>query len=516
MLINPLLTREFLTSLRSVKAVAFGCTFIVALATLVMLMWPAEGAVSLASQSSRELFILLAMGQLILVLMVVPAFTAISITSEKERETYDLLYHTLLRPDQIVIGKLAAGVGFALILLLSALPMMGACLILGGVSSEDIVGVYSVLLSSVLLFGLVGMLCSCRFRSSYRSLIFCYVILLSLAGLTWVPSIIMGRWALSISAFHLLRGLSPFAAMISVVNPSFFAAEHLGGTQGLTALADSQYPYLMVAGIGSLIIFLRTLSLVASPPQPKKRKDTGIIETTRESIGRKVKFPFYLFDPRRRKRPIGAIINLMAIKEMRTKAFGRISWVFRAMWISVCISLLLAFLPLTQIGYVEISTITLVCLSLPLGMILLVSPVLTSSAISEEVEGGTFDALRMTRVTPMTIVLGKLQVAWFFVLLLVSSTFPTFFILAFIAAPPAAMNTMKDAATALAGGDVSAFATGILSVQGEVFAGTLQAFGVGVCSIFFATVIGIFASSFFRRSSTATSVAYGTIFALAL
>lgn len=512
---NPVLGREFLTALRTRKAVAFGVAFIWMLAALVVLMWPAEGTVSLAAQSSRELFILLAMGQLVLVLLVAPSFTAVCITTEKERETYQLLYHTLLYPHQIVFGKLAAGMGFVFILLLCALPMMGACHILGGVSSADIVGVYVVLLASAILFGLVGMLCSCYFRSSYTSMIICYVILLVLSGLTWVPSVILGKWAQNVFLIHAVRGVSPFAAMISIINPDFFAAEHGGTAAGWHAWADTSQPFLLVAVCGSVLVLLQGLRLVARPPQPKRRADNTIIDERLELMKRKAKFPFYLFDPKRRKKMIGGFWNVIAIKEMRTKAFARVQWLIRAMYGAVVVSFILAFIPLTQIGYVDIPTIILVCLCLPLGMIVLVSPVLTSSAISEERESGVFEALRMTRLSALTIVIGKLQVAWFFVVLLVSSTFPAFFILAFIGSPAGEMEKMAKAVKIFRTTfDFGATLEAVSQLKLDIFIGMLQSFGVALTTIFFVTVIGLVCSAFLRRSSAATAVAYGGVFAL--
>jgi hypothetical protein len=212
---------------------------------------------------------------------------------------------------------------------------------------------------------------------------------------------------------------------------------------------------------------------------------------------------------------IGPLFNVMAVKEMRTKAFARMVWLIRAIYVAVVISLVLSFLPLRSVGVESISTIILVCLSLPLGMIVLVGPVLTSTAISEERESGVFDALRMTRLGPLTVVLGKLEVAWFFVLLLVASTFPSFFILAFIGSPAGEMEKFARGFRALreegAGAALEVFAT----LKLDIFVGMGQAFLVALVSIFFATVVGLLASSLFRRSSTATSVSYGVVFALA-
>ncbi|MHC4872169.1 MAG: ABC transporter permease [Planctomycetota bacterium] len=513
---NPLLAREFITSLRTRKAVAFGIVYLLAMSALVMLMWPKGGAYSLAARSSHELFTMLAMGQLIFVVLIAPAFTAVSITSEKENETYELLYHTMLSPLQIIFGKLAAGLGFSFIILLASLPMMGACYILGGISILDVAMVYAVLISSIIFFGLLGMSFSCSAKSSYNAIIISYLAIVLISGITWVPSIILGTWAREFAAIHMVRAVSPFAAMLSIVNPDYFRSEHTGELLPIVKMADSYIPFVIFSAAGSLVLVVKIIIAVSRPPDPRKRKDQEVIDEKMELLKRKVKFPFYLFDPQRRKKMIGPILNIIAVKEMRTKAFGRVSWVMRAMYFSVIISLLLSFLPLYQIvkGAVEVSTIILVCISLPFGLILLVSPVLTSSSISSEIESGVFEALRMTKVSAFSVVIGKLEVAWFFILLLASSTFPTFLMLAYLSSPIGEMEKISNAVKALRLEGVSAFYDTIITVNVEVLTGILHAFAVALTGILFTTVVGIFCSSFFKKSSVATSVSYGVVLAL--
>lgn len=510
---NPLLAREFITSLRTRKAIAFGIVYVLALSGIVALMWPEGGAYSLAARSSHELFSMLAMGQLVFVVLIAPAFTAVSITSEKERETYELLYHTMLSPMQIIVGKLAAGLGFSFIILLASLPMMGACYILGGVGIEDVLIVYAVLVSSIIFFGLLGMNFSCTSRSSYTSIIISYLAILFISGVTWVPSIILGTWAKEYVAIHMVRGVSPFAAMLSIVNPDYFRAEHAGEILPLVKMADSFLPFVSFAALGSLILLIKIVIAISRPPAPRRRNDSEVIDEKMDVLKRKVKFPFYLFDPQRRKKMMGPILNIIAAKEMRTKAFGRVSWVMRAMYFSVIISLLLAFLPLYQIirGAVDVSTIILVCISLPLGLIILISPVLTSSSISSEIESGVFEALRMTKISAFTVVVGKLEVAWFFIMLLVSSTFPTFLMLAYLSSPIGEMEKISGAAKALRVEGAGAFFEAISTVNIQVLTGMFHALLVAAVGILFATVVGIFASAFFKRSSVATSVAYGIV-----
>ncbi len=512
MINNPVLRREFVTSLRTTQAMLLGGGALWLLGALVALLWPAEGVYSLAAQNSHRLFILLSMGFLTLVTLCAPSFTAVAITREKERETYDLLYDTLLRPDEIIFGKFAAGVGFVLILVAGSLPMMGACYVLGGISAADVFKVYLIVTESAIFFGLVGFYCSAVSRSSYRSIIYCYAAILGLCGLTWVPSVVLALWAESFHLIHFFRALSPFAAVLAVAHPAFFAAEHPLPPDDFGLLADSPWVFAVGAAMGSLVFFILTYRAVARPPAKiRADKDNEVIE-------KNLSFPFTIFDPRKRKRMIGRIINVIAIKEMRTKAFGQASWLIRVMSGCFIASLLLAFLPLTQITKIGFVTIVFTCVALPLAIIILISPVLTASAITSERESNVFDALRTTRLSAWTIVLGKVEVAWFFTLLLLASTLPTFFVLAYVSSAPGDMEHLSAGLNLIRPFNFQ-FAAGwkeLSQVDVKVLRQMGSAFAVVSVAMLFATVTGLTCSAFANKTSNATAAAYAIVLVLAV
>ncbi len=515
---NPVLIREFLTSLRTKRASALAVAFLLVLAGLVMLMWPEGGVYSLAAQSSQKLFITLSLGLLTMVCLCAPAFTAVSITSEKEQRTYDLLYHTLLRPSQIMTGKFVAGVGYVLILIICSIPMMGACFILGGVSVFSVFKVYLIVTLAALFFGFAGLLFSAMARSSFRALIFCYILIMSVCGLTWVPSVVLGLWAESVHAIHLVRALSPYAAVLSVINPDRFQSEHPLRPGVFGEFADSYLPFALLAVAGTLVCLLIAYIKMGKAPQPRARKGTEIIENKLELIKRHVKFPFYLLDPRKRKRMIGHVLNIIFVKEMRCKAFGRSVWLIRSMYLALLASLVLAFLPLTQINKIGIETIAITCVSLPLGLILLMSPVLTATCITEERENRVFDMLRCTRLSAWTIVIGKLQVAWFFLALLIASTFPTFFVLAYINCQSEDMEHLSEGVNLIRPFNFQ-FAEGwrhLVQVNPDVYVSMFSAFAVVFVAMILATVIAVCVSAHARRSAHSTAISYGIVLAWAV
>ena len=56
---------------------------------------------------------------------------------------------------------------------------------------------------------------------------------------------------------------------------------------------------------------------------------------------RKLRFPFYLIDPLRRKKNIADWMNPVFAKEMRSKAFGGGIWIFRGAYLCFGLSMLL-------------------------------------------------------------------------------------------------------------------------------------------------------------------------------
>ncbi|MFW5802757.1 MAG: ABC transporter permease [Verrucomicrobiota bacterium] len=515
---NPILAREFVGALRTWRSLAMVSAVMVALGAYVLLLWPEGGVYSMAAQASQKLFVSLSLALLTLVCLCAPAFTAVSITHEKEQATYDFLYHTLLSPWQIMTGKLVAGVGTILLFIAASLPMMGACFMLGGITVRSFVSVYLIVVAAALLFGLLGLLISTFARSSFQSLIVCYAAILSVCGLTWVPSIVLGAWAERVHAIHFIRGFSPFAAMVSIVQPDQFASEHPFAASGFGRLADSMWVFLGFAALAAAGIATAALARIVVPPQPKQRRDTELIDERLELMKRHVKFPFYLLDPKKRKRMIGAILNIILAKEMRSKAFGRSVWVIRSMYALIVASLLLAFLPLGQIAVIGIDTVVMTCVSLPLGMILLISPVLSSPAIAEEHEKGVFDMLRCTLLRPRTIVTGKLQVSCFFLVLLLAATLPTFFVLAYVSTTPSEMEHLSEGINLIrpfrfqfreGWAHLSQVDLSFLSEMGAAFAVVLTAMLTAVSA-------STFVSSLCRRTSTATAVSYALVLAWAV
>ena len=167
---NPVLTRELLVTLRSPRAFVLQLLYVCVLGALVYFQWPAgeEGARQVSPGVARTLFDIFFLGQFFLVALMAPTFASGSITGEKERKTYELLLASPLRPATILVGKLLSSLSYLVILIISSLPLMILCYLLGGLLLSEITRSYLVLILAAGTFGLLSIACQVTFAAPAR------------------------------------------------------------------------------------------------------------------------------------------------------------------------------------------------------------------------------------------------------------------------------------------------------------------------------------------------------------
>ncbi len=120
-----------------------------------------DGSRSLATSSDAArfggwMFTLLAPLQLLVLASLAAVGAASSVAQEKDRRTLILLLLTRLSGFEVVVGKLTATLLSPLTMLLCALPLFLTLPLLGGVSPEQVVGVFVVTAATILLAGSIG------------------------------------------------------------------------------------------------------------------------------------------------------------------------------------------------------------------------------------------------------------------------------------------------------------------------------------------------------------------------
>src|SRR3954453_1200030 len=212
---NPVLTRELLVNLRSPRAFVLQLLYVVFLGAVVYFYWPAEteGARQVGSGVARRLFELFFLGQFFLVALVAPTFAAGSITGEKERKTYEMLLASPLGPSTILIGKLLSSLSYLVLLIVSSLPMMILCFLLGGILLSEIVRAYLVLILAAGTFGLMSVACSSYFRRTSSALLVSYLVILPLS----LVCVAMAQAEDRVREFGTIAILPPWCAAIWTV-----------------------------------------------------------------------------------------------------------------------------------------------------------------------------------------------------------------------------------------------------------------------------------------------------------
>src|ERR1700733_9912305 len=180
---NPVLSRELLVNLRSPKAFVLQLIYVAFLAALVYFRWPTgeEGARQVSSGVAQRMFELFFLGQFFLVSLVAPTFAAGSITGEKERKTYEMLLASPLQPANILVGKLLSSLTYLIILILSSLPLIILCFLLGGILLSEVARAYLILILAAGTFGLLSLACSSYFGRTSSALVVSYLVILPLA-----------------------------------------------------------------------------------------------------------------------------------------------------------------------------------------------------------------------------------------------------------------------------------------------------------------------------------------------
>ncbi|MGH7215427.1 MAG: ABC transporter permease, partial [Tepidisphaeraceae bacterium] len=146
--------------------------------------------------------------------------------------------------------------------------------------------------------------------------------------------------------------------------------------------------------------------------------------------GRKV---MYLIDPRKKRKPFGSRNPLIA-KEARTNNLRSGRWMIRTFYGSLFLSLALAVMSLY--GGTEhadlLAHVAQILVAFQIGVIALVDPSLTAPAVSAEIENGTFETLRMTRLSGGQIFWGKFIPAFLPAMLPVLALLPAYIAICFV------------------------------------------------------------------------------------
>jgi len=428
MLANPILKKELLTQLRGRRAGIMLFAFILVLCAIVYLLWPQTGVYSLNAFKSRDIFTVFLVGQLLMVILFTPAFSASAITIEKEKNSFDLLYTSLLRPIDIIFGKLTASVSILLLLILSSLPVTAVCFLLGGVDASLMVKAYVVIVLTAVSYGLMGLCCSAAFERTFTATWVTYALIILFAGLVWLPSLLLGGSLPGLSnLWETIRASSPFSAIFYLIREDRYQSM----VRAPTAM-NAWAIYVNISIVWSIIEFAIFASLMYFRPAWGTTARVRHYEDVRTAVKRRLTWPFYLFDPLRRKRMIRDRANPVFVAELRRRIIGRPQIFIRGLTACIAASILLMIAVGATFDWWARDTLhgtdklRVAAIVFQLALVVLIAPSLGASTITSEVESRTLEMLKVSPLPPRRLILGKLFASLWFVTIFLVSSVPMF------------------------------------------------------------------------------------------
>ena len=291
---NPIFKREFVSTARSWKTNVMVWGYLILLSFVLLTLWPSGGIQSLVSEGARQIFSLFFGVNLALTLLLAPAFSATSITYEKENGTYPSLFVTQLTAFDIMAGKLSAAILMLLIVSLLSMPIASICALTGGVDMKFMLKAMGLLSASAVSYGMIGLACSSVCSRSSSAILLNYILILLLAGATWLPEALLSNLLPQFDlAWQLMRSVSPFDALFFILYPDSYKMTMT--TEGFQA---TPYAVFMLASalicLTSLVVFLVN---VLRPSSSSKGGGGEVYTDSKKAIKRKLNWPFYLFDP---------------------------------------------------------------------------------------------------------------------------------------------------------------------------------------------------------------------------
>ena len=92
-----------------------------------------------------------------------------------------MLLASPLKPSSILVGKLLSSLTYLVILILSSLPLVIICFLLGGILLSEVARAYLILILAAGTFGLLSLACSSYFSRTSSALVVSYLVILPLA-----------------------------------------------------------------------------------------------------------------------------------------------------------------------------------------------------------------------------------------------------------------------------------------------------------------------------------------------
>ncbi len=416
-MLGPVFYREATVAPKRLKTYLARAIYLLALFVLLAtgyLVLAGTRTLTSASDLARfgsSMFGLLAPLQLIVLASLAAVGAASNVAQEKDRRTLLLLLMTRLSGVEIVIGKCAASLLGPLSLSAVAIPLFLLLPLLGGVSIDQVVGVYAITVSGVILAAAVGTVVGLWREKTFQAIATTVLILVSYVVVAEIATLRLT----ADGAARIVAWINPISAMSAALSP-------FGGTVGVLAVAAGHT--LATALVAAAVLGWGILRVRAWNPSREVRYQAPEPETgsdLREQL---------LAD----ERDATGELSPVTVAQWRARSPRRV-WDNPVLWREVCtwaygrkvILVRLAFVALFAVAAaVVVSSVrsgealqrfdsserTIPVTTLPVAAIGVISLVLINAlavnSLTGERDGLALDLLLVTDIRPAEFIFGKL------------------------------------------------------------------------------------------------------------
>jgi ABC-type Na+ efflux pump permease subunit len=361
-----------------------------------------DGSRSLATNGDAArfggwMFMLLAPLQLLVLASLAAVGAASSVAQEKDRRTLLLLLLTRLSGFEIVVGKLTATLISPMTMLVCGLPLFLSLPLLGGVSPQQVIGVFIVTAATILLAGSIGTVIGMWREKTFQAIALTVLGLLMYVGIGEIAMEMLATLPESV-----LLAISPPRALFAAASPlASLSGETAMGVAMFVAVTLAGSCLVLAIGIAKVRVWNPSREVRLKAPDPETSQDA---QTEATSTNWKARPPRRVWD------------NPILWREICTWAYGRKVVVIR-------VAFVLLFLLVTSVIYAQVRSgvamepggrigRALPSATLPLAGLAVISLVLINAlavnSVTGERDGLALDLLLVTDLSPKEFVFGKL------------------------------------------------------------------------------------------------------------
>lgn len=407
-MLGAIFVREWLTVPRRprhyvVRVAYLGLLWVLGLtAWQVLVGWERSATLGDTARFGSVLFYVLTYWvQLPVLLFFAALASASTIAREKDRRTFVLLLMTDLRNYEIVLGKLLGSLFQIFFLLAGMTPVLALLILLGGISPEQVGQAVLIMAATALAAGSLGSLVALWREKTFPALaltvLFLVLYLCLVQALGELPILVSwfssgDRSSYSAATESWQSWLDPFQALNSVLEQSAHAEAGVAPAYGFAGVMI----LLSILLNAWAIVRLRVWNPSGEPIMQRERPGEEDEEADRSKA-------------HAAPGPVRQVwANPILWREMRTRAYGRLSFLIQAAYYVVfCLICYWALAPLWTSGSASHFFAARGLVPLSILSLLLVSAQ-AATAITSERDTGALDLLLVTDLTPKEFIFGKL------------------------------------------------------------------------------------------------------------